>query len=117
MDDRENIMENKSTKIFNCLFVIAILWMVMILYIFTVISDSDNVDTKSRKDLDYRQHQSISNFDNNTSYIENIYQIQLSRDPSGHYMYKGQVSEEDVIYIIDTGVFDMSIPEHVTGRL
>ncbi len=115
MDGQDVIMENKATNKFKCIFVIVTLWVVLILYIVTMISEKS--DKNLSQNLDSRQHQSSSNSENHTNVTRRLIQLELSRDHSEHYMYRCQFFNEDVFFFSDTGMLDISNPGSVSGRI
>ena len=108
-------MENNVTKKFNCIVVILSLWMLIILFIFTMVGEK--TDKKSSQNLDYRQHQSVSNYENRTNVTERLNRLELSREPSDHYKYKGPINDEDVFFFIDAGLSDISNFGHISERI
>ncbi len=44
-------------------------------------------------------------------------QVQLQRNRSGHYVASGMINKQDVVFILDTGATDISIPEKIAQKL
>lgn len=44
-------------------------------------------------------------------------QVQLQRNRYGHYVASGMINKQDVVFILDTGATDISIPEQIAQKL
>lgn len=44
-------------------------------------------------------------------------QVQLQRNRNGHYVATGKINSKPVVFIVDTGATDISIPEMLAQRL
>ena len=44
-------------------------------------------------------------------------QIMLQRNKFGHYVASGMINQQPVVFMLDTGATDISIPENVANRL
>lgn len=44
-------------------------------------------------------------------------QVQLQRNRYGHYVASGMINKQEVVFILDTGATDISIPKKVAQRL
>ncbi len=44
-------------------------------------------------------------------------QVQLQRNRYGHYVASGKINQQSVVFILDTGATDISIPEKVAQQL
>jgi aspartyl protease family protein len=54
-----------------------------------------------------------------TSYLsENgLNEVHLKRNKQGHYVTTGKINQQSVIFLLDTGATDVSIPEHIADKL
>jgi aspartyl protease family protein len=54
-----------------------------------------------------------------TSYLsENgLNEVYLKRNKQGHYITSGKINQQSVIFLLDTGATDVSIPEHIADKL
>ena len=54
-----------------------------------------------------------------TSYLsENgLNEVHLKRNKQGHYVTAGKINQQSVIFLLDTGATDVSIPEHIAEKL
>ena len=46
-----------------------------------------------------------------------IREVVLQRNRYGHYVTDGQINGSDVVFMLDTGASDISVPEHIAKRL
>lgn len=44
-------------------------------------------------------------------------EIQLQRNPYGHYLATGSINSREVTFLLDTGATDIAIPENVAERI
>lgn len=44
-------------------------------------------------------------------------EVSLDRNRFGHYVANGRINGQDVVFLLDTGASDVSIPQHVADRL
>lgn len=44
-------------------------------------------------------------------------EISLERNRYGHYVASGRINGYDVVFLLDTGASDVSIPQHIADRL
>ena len=49
--------------------------------------------------------------------LENYKEVQLQRNRYGHYVATGMINDKSVVFMLDTGATDISIPQNVAGRL
>ncbi len=54
---------------------------------------------------------------NQQSDIDDIRQIVLQRNRFGHYVTNGQINGQVVVFMLDTGASDVSIPSEIAQRL
>jgi len=66
-------------------------------------------------DLLDKQHN--PNPDLNRSSIEADSQVVLKRNKYGHYVASGEINRQAVVFMLDTGASDVSIPANVARRL
>ena len=66
-------------------------------------------------DLLDKQHN--PNPDLNRSSIESDSQVVLKRNKYGHYVASGEINRQAVVFMLDTGASDVSIPANVAHRL
>jgi aspartyl protease family protein len=52
-----------------------------------------------------------------SSQTEQYKQIQLQRNRYGHYVASGRINGKAVVFIVDTGATDISIPEKIAQKL
>ncbi len=64
-------------------------------------------------DRQYNPNQSINN-----SISENgIREVVLKRNNQGHYVTRGSINGQAVVFLLDTGATNVSIPEHIAKQL
>lgn len=44
-------------------------------------------------------------------------EVHLKRNKQGHYLTVGKINQQSVIFLLDTGATDVSIPEHIAEKL
>lgn len=44
-------------------------------------------------------------------------EVQLKRNKQGHYLTTGRINQQSVLFLLDTGATDVSIPEHIAEKL
>lgn len=44
-------------------------------------------------------------------------QVELHRNRQGHYVASGRINGEPVVFLVDTGATDVSVPAHLASRL
>lgn len=44
-------------------------------------------------------------------------EVSLERNRRGHYVASGRINGHDVVFLLDTGASDVSIPQHIADRL
>ena len=44
-------------------------------------------------------------------------EVHLQRNKQGHYLTVGQINQQSVIFLLDTGATDVSIPQHIAENL
>jgi aspartyl protease family protein len=44
-------------------------------------------------------------------------EVSLERNRYGHYVASGRINGHDVVFLLDTGASDVSIPQHIADRL
>ena len=67
---------------------------------------------------DILERQQNPNQSVHTSVLEgNIRQLQLQRNKRGHYVASGSINSEPVVFMLDTGATDVSIPLAIAQRL
>ena len=49
--------------------------------------------------------------------VDGIPEIELQRNRFGHYVTSGQINGQDVVFMLDTGATDVSIPEDIARDL
>ncbi|WP_426369794.1 retropepsin-like aspartic protease family protein [Pseudocolwellia sp. HL-MZ7] len=54
-----------------------------------------------------------------TSYLSDngLNEVHLKRNKQGHYVTTGKINQQSVIFLLDTGATDVSIPEHIAENL
>lgn len=54
-----------------------------------------------------------------TSYTLNngLNEVQLKRNKQGHYVTTGKINQQEVVFLLDTGATDVSVPEHIAEKL
>ena len=52
-----------------------------------------------------------------TTQTEQFKQVQLQRNRYGHYVANGKINNKTVVFLLDTGATDISIPEKVAQKL
>jgi len=92
-------------------------WVLILLFVFNVLDDKVSIIKVASKDKSLSTTEIPSTPVLKANYVAHLNQVTLSRDHSGHYIYQGQINDEDVIFIIDTGATDVSIPGHIAERL
>ncbi len=48
---------------------------------------------------------------------DGFYEIELQRNHYGHYVLNGEINQQEVTFLIDTGATTTSIPEDISDRL
>ena len=48
---------------------------------------------------------------------QGLAEIELKRNPAGHYVASGFINDKPVIFLLDTGATDVSIPSKVANRI
>lgn len=67
---------------------------------------------------DILDHQRNPNQSVQTALLEgNIRQLQLLRNKQGHYVASGSINDQPVVFMLDTGATDVSIPLAIAQRL
>lgn len=61
----------------------------------------------------YNPNSSPSSYTNHNGLNE----VHLKRNKQGHYLTGGKINQQPVIFLLDTGATDVSIPEHIAERL
>jgi len=44
-------------------------------------------------------------------------EVHLKRNKYGHYLTAGKINQQNVVFLLDTGATDVSIPEHIAEKL
>ena len=44
-------------------------------------------------------------------------EVHLKRNKQGHYLTVGEINQQPVIFLLDTGATDVSIPQHIAEKL
>ncbi len=65
----------------------------------------------------YLDQQNNSNKVLSTSQTDDYKQVQLQRNRYGHYVTSGMINSTEVVFILDTGATDISIPEKTAQKL
>ncbi len=65
----------------------------------------------------YLDQQNNPNQTLSTSQIDDYKQVQLQRNRYGHYVASGMINSAEVVFILDTGATDISIPEKIAQKL
>jgi aspartyl protease family protein len=52
-----------------------------------------------------------------TRYSEGVREVVLQRNRYGHYNLTGYINGEEVEFLVDTGATNISIPEHIAGKI
>jgi len=116
-DHHDKSLNEYSAKGTGYLIVVVLLWAVVILFIFTMLSGRVENKAPTRFDDRYSEYQSNFKPEVYTNYSARLDEVVLTRGASGHYMHKGLINDEEVVFIIDTGASDISIPGHIAERL
>ena len=99
-NNSDNHPEKKFASIM--LFAMWLLLFALLSYMFNIILDKQNNPNKN-------PYSEIS--ENGTR------EIKLQRNRQGHYISNGQINNHNVIFMLDTGATDVSVPEHLANRL
>jgi aspartyl protease family protein len=65
----------------------------------------------------YLDQQNNPNKDLSSMQRDDYKQVQLQRNRYGHYVASGMINSSEVVFILDTGATDISIPEKVAQKL
>lgn len=57
------------------------------------------------------------NADPISSTIQGVQEVRLKRNRAGHYVSNGLINGQDVVFLLDTGATDVSIPMHLAQQL
>jgi len=117
LDKHDKSLNDYSVKGTRYLIVVVLLWAVVILFVFTMLSDRVGNTTPARFDDRHSEYQSHTKPEVYINYSARLDEVVLTRGASGHYMHKGLINDEEVVFIIDTGASDISIPGHIAERL
>ena len=52
-----------------------------------------------------------------TRTTEGYSEVALERNRYGHYLASGRINGHDVVFLLDTGASDVSVPQHIADRL
>ena len=65
----------------------------------------------------FLERQNNPNQDVSSSQTDQYKQVQLQRNRYGHYVASGMINSMEVVFILDTGATDISIPEEIAQKL
>jgi aspartyl protease family protein len=61
----------------------------------------------------YNPNQSVANM----TYEDGVREVVLQRNRYGHYVATGAINDRPVVFMLDTGASDISVPQHIAKRL
>ncbi len=65
----------------------------------------------------YLDQQNNPNKALSTSQTDDYKQVQLQRNRYGHYLANGMINSTEVVFLLDTGATDITIPEKIAQKL
>jgi aspartyl protease family protein len=66
---------------------------------------------------DFEQRKVNPNQNPNSQSYNGITEVVLEQNRQGHYVTNGTINGKDVIFLVDTGATDVSIPQHIAEKL
>ena len=99
-DSPEDHSTNKiAGKMFFAMWLILI---VLLSYLFSIILDNQNNPNKNPS---------------STILDNNVKELKLMRNRQGHYVSNGQINNQNVTFMLDTGATDVSVPADIASKL